>query len=139
MVLPAVAPPAHVVPTEFRGSSGTSTSNRPEVSVNRNGASRVTGLVASVVYGCGPPASDGVSPKLWGGTLPSSPANTWFHTPFDQLSIVLLRTMNCCCEPLRIEPPVNCESAMTPPLEKLGLEQESISEKKPLTWTRRTG
>ena len=34
----------------------------------------------------------------------------------DQLSMLVFRVMNCCCEPLVTVPPVNCESAMKPPL-----------------------
>src|SRR5215471_8581956 len=121
--VPAVAPPPHVVPTEACRSSGTKTRNAPLASTYRNGASRVTGLLGSVVYGCGPPDCAGVALKLCGGTAPVSPEKTWFQTPFDQLSMSLLRTRNCCCEPFSTELPVNCESAMKPPLEKLGFEQ----------------
>ena len=46
-----------------------------------------------------------------------SPEKTWFQTPLLQPSMVLLRTMNCCCEPLMTAPPPEkAESAMNPPL-----------------------
>ncbi len=49
---------------------------------------------------------------------PSTPENTWFHTPFDQPPMLLLRTRNCCCDPLMMNPV--CESAMKPPLAYCG-------------------
>ena len=59
---------------------------------NRNGFSRLMGVVGSVVYGgLGKLASDGA---------PTSPAKTWFQTAFDQPPITLLRVSHCCCEPL---------------------------------------
>ena len=42
---------AHVVPTELNCTEGTKTLSFPAESMYRYGASRVTGLVASVVYG----------------------------------------------------------------------------------------
>jgi hypothetical protein len=47
---------------------------------------------------------------------PSSPMNTWFHTPLVQESMLLLRVKNCCCEPLITEPFWNESSAKNPPL-----------------------
>ena len=79
----------------------------------------MTGLVASVVYGGVPPSRPEVAEKLCGGA-PLSPAKTWFQTPLDQPSRLLFRTMNCCCEPLTMVPPVNAESAMNPPLANCG-------------------
>ena len=49
-----------------------------------------------------------------------SPENTWFQTPLLQPSRLLLRTMNCCCEPLMTVPPEKAESAMNPPLAYCG-------------------
>src|SRR3954465_315987 len=109
--LPAAAPLAHVVPTELRRSAGTNTWNRPAVSRYRNGRSRGTGLVSSVVYGGG---VERVEPNDCGGA-PITPENTWFHTPLDQPPMLLSRTRNCCCDPLMTNPV--CESAMNPPLE----------------------
>src|ERR1700674_5675616 len=114
---PGVGPAAHVVPAELCCVEGTKTLKWRSESMNRNGASRVTGLVASVVNGCGPPDCAGTLPKLWAGTLPSSPTKNLFQTPLLQPSRVLFLTMNCCCEPLRTVLPVNLESAMKPPLE----------------------
>ena len=53
--------------------------------------------------------------KHWAGA-PATPAKTWFHTPLVQPSKALLRTKNCCCEPLTTVLPSNLESAMNPPL-----------------------
>ena len=75
----------------------------------------MTGHVASVVYGAGPPGSPEFEAKLWAGA-PGSPQKTWFQTPLDQPSRSLSRVMYCCCEPLMTVPPVNRESAMKPPL-----------------------
>ena len=50
------------------------------------------------------------------GGAPMSPEKTWFQTPLLQPSRLLLRTMNCCCEPLMTVPPEKAESAMNPPL-----------------------
>src|SRR5260370_33760493 len=47
---PGVAPFAQVVPEGFVWTEGTKTLSFPLESVYRDGASRVTGLVASVVY-----------------------------------------------------------------------------------------
>src|SRR5215470_274018 len=139
MKVPGVAPPVHVGPAELTWRAGTKTLKRPAASAVRNGSSRVIGLVASVVTGGGPPASCATAPKLWGGTAPTSPMKTWFHTAFDQWSRLVFLTMNCCCDPLSSVLPENAESAMNPPLEKPGLEQKSKSETKPLTFTRRMG
>jgi hypothetical protein len=72
----------------------------------------VTGLAASVVYW--PP-----EPKFCAGA-PTSPEKTWFQTPLVQPSRLLFRTTNCCWVPFSTVLPENCESAMKPPLEKLG-------------------
>lgn len=55
----------------------------------RNGFSRETGVVSSVVYGG--------SGKLWAGA-PSTPENTMFQTPLSQLPIALSRVYHCCWE-----------------------------------------
>src|SRR5258708_2490995 len=120
---PAVGPPVHVGPAELSRSAGTKTLRWPAASVDRNGASRETRLVANVVNGGGPSAPGARPPKLWGGTAPVSPMKTWFHTALVQPSRSLFRTMNCCWEPLSTVLPENCESAMNPPLEKFGVEQ----------------
>src|SRR5262245_49048726 len=78
--VPAVGPLAHVVPDESRRSAGTNTLQFPDASDRRNGRSRVTGLVSSVVYGGG---LNGVVENDCGGA-PWTPENTWFRTPFDQ-------------------------------------------------------
>ena len=59
--------------------------------------------------GFGKVASDGA---------PTTPAKTWFHTPFDQPPISLLRISHCCCEPLMTNG--SFESAMKPPLAYCG-------------------
>src|SRR5215472_16175434 len=123
MDAPGVAPPVHVGPAELVCSAGTKTLKRPPASAVRKGSSLVTGLAASVVYGGGPPACCARLPKLWGGTLPVSPMNTWFQTALVQPSRLVFLTMNCCWEPLRTVLLENTESAMKPPLEKLGEEQ----------------
>ena len=56
--------------------------------------------------------------KLASDGAPSTPAKTWFHTPFDQPPISLLRVSHCCCEPLIDEG--RFESAMNPPLANCG-------------------
>ena len=48
---------------------------------------------------------------------------TWFQTPLVQPSRLVFLTMNCCWEPLSTVLFEKTESAMNPPLEKLGLEQ----------------
>src|SRR3954452_21546520 len=103
---PGVWPAAHVVPREAVCAAGTKTLQRSRASTCRKGFSRERGVVASVVYGG--------SGNDCGGA-PWTPAKTWFHTPLLQERTSLLRTRYCCCEPLTI-PPVNCESAMKPPL-----------------------
>src|SRR5205807_2995112 len=109
---PGVAPFAQVVPEVFVWIEGTKTLSFPLESVYRYGASRVTGLVASVVYG---PPHDDAAGKHWAGA-PTTPENTWFQTPLLQPVIWLFLTINCCCEPLVILLPVIFESAMKPPL-----------------------
>jgi hypothetical protein len=64
--------------------------------MNRNGFSRLTGVLSSVVYGgFGKESSEGA---------PSTPAKTAFQTPLDQPPISLLRVSHCCCEPLMTNP-----------------------------------
>src|SRR3954451_3590313 len=104
---PGVGPAVQVGPTESCCTAGTQTAQLPSPSTYRNGRSREAGVVGSVVYGG--------SGNDCGGA-PRSPAKTWFQTPFVQPSRLLLRTRNCCCEPLMMVPPENCESAMNPPL-----------------------
>jgi hypothetical protein len=78
--------------------------------MNGYGFSRLRGVVARVVYGgFGKPASGGA---------PSTPAKTWFHTPFDQPAIWLLRISHCCCEPLMTNG--RFESEIKPPLANCG-------------------
>src|SRR5215472_15931742 len=113
--VPGVGPLVQVGPVESCCTAGTNTLKPPSGPVYRYGSSWVTGLVASVVYGPGPPGT----PKLCGGA-PWTPANTWSHTPFVQPSIELFLRMNCCCDPLRMVLPVNLESAMKPPLANCG-------------------
>ncbi len=91
--------------------------------------------MSSVVYGFGLAAVGG---KFCGGAF-TTPAKTWFQTPFVQPSRLLLRTRYCCCEPLMTVLPVNSESEMNPPLEKFGFEQKSNSVVRPSMCTRRTG
>jgi hypothetical protein len=78
----------------------------------------VRGQVDSVVYELGPPLSPELLAKLCAGA-PGSPQNTWFHTELLQPLMLLLRVMNCCCEPLVIVLEKR-ESAMNPPLAKSG-------------------
>src|ERR671924_1575814 len=109
-VRPGVVPEAHETPLEPVRADGTRTAYSPCPSTNRYGFSRLTGVVASVVYGgSGNVASDGA---------PSTPAKTWFQTPFDQPAIRLLRVSHCCCEPLITVG--RFESAMKPPLANCG-------------------
>src|SRR3954453_20212042 len=75
--LPAVAPSAHVVPEELCCADGTKTFSLPASSRYRYGASRVTRLVASVVYG---PPHEASAGKHWPGA-PATPEKTWFQTP----------------------------------------------------------
>ncbi|MFD1147709.1 hypothetical protein [Saccharothrix hoggarensis] len=110
MVRPGVMPSAHDTPRVSRRADGTRTLYSPEPSTNRNGFSRLSGVVSSVVYGgVGNDASSGA---------PSTPENTWFHTPFDQLVTSLSRVSHCCCEPLTTDG--MRESAMKPPLAYCG-------------------
>ena len=92
--VPAAELLPHVVPTESRRSARTNTKYLPDESAYRNGFSRVTGLVSSVVYGGG---SYGVVENDWGGA-PCTPEKTWFQTPLDQPPTLLSRTRNCCCD-----------------------------------------
>jgi len=70
---------------------------------------------------------------------PFTPANTWFQTALLHFPMVLLRTRNCCCDPLNTDPGIT-ESEMKPPLAYDGPVQKSISVKKPLSiCTRRSG
>ncbi len=54
---------------------------------------------------------------------PLSPEKTWFQTPLLHPSRLLLRTRNCCCDPLTTVDPFISESAMKPPLAKEGAVQ----------------
>src|SRR5580765_6109864 len=107
----------------------------PAAARYRNGRSRVTGLVASVVYGGG---SNGVAPNDCGGA-PTTPENTWFHTPLDQPPMLLSRTRNCCCDPLMTKPV--WESAMNPPLANCGpaVQKSRSVRRPPVMLTRRIG
>src|SRR5689334_14787770 len=98
------------MPLLFFFASGTRTLYLPRASTNRYGFSRLTGVFSTVVYGgSGNAASDGA---------PTTPENTWFHTPFDQLATSLLRVSHCCWEPLVVAG--SFESAMKPPLANCG-------------------
>src|ERR1700740_3277908 len=113
---PGVAPAAHDAPTELSCTAGTKTLYFPSESTYRYGSSRVTGLVASVVYG---PLHGDTLGKHWAGA-PTTPENTWFHTPLVHPSILLFLVIHCCCVALIMVPRVNCESAMNPPLANPG-------------------
>src|ERR1051325_11887305 len=69
---PADGASVHVGPTVSRRSAGTNTRSAPDASTNRNGFSRITGVLGSVVYGGG---LNGVSPEDGGGA-PITPATT---------------------------------------------------------------
>jgi hypothetical protein len=49
---------------------------------------------------------------------PTTPENTWFHTPLDQPPISLLRVSHCCWDPLIVNG--RLESDMKPPLANCG-------------------
>src|SRR3954447_14989957 len=132
---PGVAPFAQVVPRESNCAPGTKTLKCPRASTYRYGFSREAGFVSSVVYGFGEAAVGG---NDWAGAF-TTPAKTWFHTPFVQPSMSLLGRGYCCCDRLTIVLFENCESAMNPPLEKPGPVQKSKSVVNPFTCTRRTG
>ena len=105
-----VAPSAQSVPREPVRAAGTRTRHAPASSTYRNGFSRLSGVVSSVVYGgSGKPVSAGA---------PTVPAKTWFHTPLVQLPTSELRVIHCCCEPLTTVPAR--ESARKPPLANCG-------------------
>src|SRR3954470_22691676 len=94
------------MPLELCWALGTRTFQAPLPSTYRNGFSRLTGVVARVVYG-------GFGKALSPGA-PCTPEKTWFQTPFDQLATELLRVSHCCCEPLVVAG--SRESATKPPL-----------------------
>src|SRR5450759_264045 len=75
---PGVWPLPHVVPAELCWTAGTNTLNRFCESSYRYGASRVTGLVARVVYWL-------PHGKHCAGA-PTTPENTWFQTPLVHVS-----------------------------------------------------
>src|SRR5665213_4055802 len=75
---PGVWPPAHVVPLELYWTAGTNTLKCFSESSYRYGASRVTGLVARVVYWL-------AHGKHCAGA-PTTPENTWFQTPLVHVS-----------------------------------------------------
>src|SRR5437763_16757748 len=80
--VPGAGPLLHEVPDELCCTAGTKTLYLPLESVYRNGASRVTGLVASVVYvGCG---------KLCGGAR-DPPEQTGFQPALLQTPMELVR------------------------------------------------
>src|SRR5436305_3420788 len=112
---PAVGPLAQVVPVPFVCTSGTKMLQASFASTVRYGASRDSGFVASVVYG-------GLGNDCAGA--PTTPANTWFHTPLVQEATSLLRTRNCCCDPFNTTLSLNFESAAKPPLANDGGVQE---------------
>ena len=87
----------------------------PAASRYRYGASLVTGLLGSVVYG----PHDFVPGKHCAGA-PRTPEKTWFQTPLVQPSRLLFLVIHCCCEPLTTVLPSNSVSAMKPPLANEG-------------------
>src|SRR5207247_4081205 len=102
--VPGAGPLLQEVPDELCCTSGTKTLYLPLESVYRNGASRVTGLVASVVYvGCG---------KLCGGA-PDTPEKTWLQTAFVQPPMERLRRSHGRCGGVR--PPRSGSSAWQRP------------------------
>ena len=99
---PGVMPASQVTPRLSVVAAGTRTVYTPSSSMKRNGFSRLSGFVSSVVYGgTGNDSSVGA---------PSTPAKTAFQTPLDQPPISLFRVSHCCCEPLMTNPLL--ESAM---------------------------
>src|SRR5260221_12206591 len=95
---PGVAPFAQVVPEVFVWTEGTKTLSFPLESVYRYGSSRVTGLVASVVYG---PPHDDAAGEDWAGA-PTTPENTLVQKALLQPRILLVLIMPLCFEPLVI-------------------------------------
>jgi hypothetical protein len=53
--------------------------------------------------------------------------------------MLLFRVIHCCCVALMMVPPLNCESAMNPPLANPGPLQKSKRKRLPFIWTRRMG
>src|SRR5262245_47094060 len=92
---PGVGPSTQDGPAALRRTADTKTRQEPAESTYRNGLSLLTGAVARVVYG-------GLG-KVCAGA-PFTPAKTWFHTALDQGPMLLLRTRNCCCDPLVMAP-----------------------------------
>ncbi len=93
---PGVMPSSQVMPRLSVVAAGTRTAYAPSSSMYKNGFSRLSGFVSSVVYGgTGNDSSVGA---------PSTPAKTAFQTPLDQPPISLLRVSHCCCEPLMTNP-----------------------------------
>ena len=105
-----VRPDVGLTPLVFVRAAATRTLYFPRESTNRYGFSRLTGVVARVVYG-------GLGNVSSGGA-PVTPAKTWFQTAFDQLATSLLRVSHCCCEPLITVG--SFASAMKPPLANCG-------------------
>ena len=103
-------PLAHEMPRVFFWADGTRTLYSPFASTKRYGFSRLTGVVASVVYG-------GFG-KVESSGAPTTPEKTWFHTPLDQPATSLFRVSHCCCDPLTTKG--SLESAMKPPLAYCG-------------------
>src|SRR5512135_1151477 len=114
MEFPSAGPLPQVVSDESVRSAGTNTLYLPSEAMYRNGFSRVTGLVSSVVYAGG---LYGTDPNDCAGA-PTTPEKTWFQTALDQPPMLLSRTRNCCCDPLMMKPV--WESAMKPPLAYCG-------------------
>ena len=78
------------------------------------GAQDIGGYPFRIEVDCGNPNAEwrsdrpplAVGGKVVGGA-PTSPENTWFHTPLLQPSRLLFRTRNCCCEPFTMLAPAN--------------------------------
>jgi hypothetical protein len=117
--VPVSAPVVQPGRTELVRRLGTQTPRVPPEAAVRNGGSWVTGLDPIAVYG--PPHAGAVGKHVAGAPL--SPEKTWFQTPFVQPSMLLLRTRNCCWDPLTIVERFSSESAMKPPLANDGLVQ----------------
>src|SRR5205085_2115578 len=86
--VPRGVPLPQVTPRALVRCSGRKTRNSAPLTY-RNGFSRETGVVSSVVYG-------GFG-KLCAGA-PCTPEKTMFQTPLSQLPIALSLVYHCCCE-----------------------------------------
>ena len=87
--MPGVGADSQVAPEVLVRRFGTSTLIAPAASTNRYGFSRITGVVATVVYG-------GLG-KLCAGA-PCTPTKTLFQTAFWLLPMLESRVNHCCWE-----------------------------------------